>query len=273
MLKFVKNKEGAILVMSLLVLSGMLITGISMATLTLNELKQAKSSDYSVIAYYAADSAVESALYKLRKLNLSATYLNENYASGSFQNLAAWENNISSTPAYNALLRQNRSAIINLYDSEQDCGAVKCVECAWNDLDAGESDPDLEVTFYPWRFTGLINVLPGQGEQEYYRSVPENRVNTSSVAGPWHKYNFSLLNNTCYTIRVRPLYDDADVTVKTYSDVGCTTQIGIPSFLTIDALGKYGTSKQRIKTVVSKEAPLSNIFEFVLFSEEPIVKN
>lgn len=273
MFKFVKNKDGAILLMSLLVLSSMLIAGISMATLTLNELKQSKSSDYSVIAYYAADSAIEGAIYKLRKLNLSADYLNTNYASGTFENSAAWENNIISTPAYNTLLRQNRSAVINLYDSEEDCGAVKCVECIWNDLDAGESDPDIEATFYPWRFTGVINVLPGQGEQEYYRSIPENRLNLSSIAGPWHKYNFSLLDNTCYTLRLRPLYDDADVTIKTYSDAGCTAQMGIPSFLSIDALGKYETSKQRIKTVVSKDAPLSNIFEFVLFSEEPIIKN
>lgn len=273
MFKFRKNKEGAILIMSLLVLSSMLIAGISMAVLTLNELKQAKSSDYSIIAYYAADSAIEGAIYKLRKLDFSASDLNTNYASGTFGNSATWENNIASTPAYNALLRQNRSAIINLYDSEQDCGAVKCVECIWNDLETGESDPDLEVTFYPWQFTGLINVLPEQGEQEYYRSVPENRINFSAIAGPWHKYNASLLDNTCYTLRVRPLYDDADVTVKTYSDAGCANQIGIPSFLTIDALGKYETSKQRIKTVVSKDAPLSDIFQFVLFSEEPIVKN
>ncbi|MFH0856872.1 MAG: pilus assembly PilX N-terminal domain-containing protein [bacterium] len=271
MSKFTKNKEGAILVMSLLVLSGMLVVAISMGVMVLNQLKQAKNTDYSVIAYYAADSAVEGALYKLRKLEFSADYLNMHYSSGTFQNTAEWQNNIASTTSYSALLRENRSLVVNLYDSETDCGLVKCTECIWNDL-RGASGPDLEVTFYPWQFTGSISVLPERGEQEYYRSVPANRVSLASAEGPWHKYNSSLLANTCYTLRIKPLYDDADITLKAYSDEGCTNQIGIASFLTIDALGKYQTSKQRIKTVVIKDAPLNNIFEFVLFSEEPIEK-
>lgn len=265
MCKVIKNKDGSILIMSLLILSGLLISGISVGTIVLNQLKQAKNSDFSIVAYYAADSATENALYYLRKGNKTAQYLNANEAFGVFSNTAQWERVIASTTPYNALLRKNRPVLINLYDSEQDCGLVKCVEYNWNDLTAGESGPDLEVTYYAWQFSGSINVLPEKGEQEYYTSP--------LTQGPWTAYNqLNFLNNTCYSIRVQSNYDDANIEIKTYRDAACAQQIGIPSFLTIDSLGKFKTAKQRIKTVVLKDAPLSNVFEFVIFSEEAIEK-
>ncbi|MFH1191902.1 MAG: hypothetical protein V1655_00325 [bacterium] len=265
MFKAIKNKEGSILIMSLLILSGLLISGISVGIIVLNQLKQSKNLDFSIIAYYAADSATENALYYFRKGNRTAQYLNAFENTGVFDNTAQWEREIASTTPYNALLRQNRPVLINLYDSEADCGLVKCVRYNWNDLTAGESGPDLEVTYYPWEIAGSITVLPEKGEQEYYTSP--------LTPGPWTAYNqISLLNNTCYSIRVQASYDDANVEIKTFSDAVCTQQIGIPSFLTIDSLGKFNTAKQRIKTYVLKDAPLSNVFEFVIFSEETIQK-
>lgn len=265
MFKAIKNKEGSILIMSLLILSGLLISGISVGTIVLNQLKQAKNLDFSIIAYYAADSSTENALYYLRKGNKTAQYLNSNENTGIFGNTAQWEREVASTTPYNALLRQNRPVLINLYDSEADCGLVKCVQYNWNDLIDGGSGPDLEVTYYPWEISGKITVLPEKGEQEYYTSP--------LIPGPWTEYNhISLLPNTCYSIRVQSSYDDANIKIKTYRDAACAQEIGIPSFLTIDSLGKFNTAKQRIKTYILKDAPLNNIFEFVIFSEEAISK-
>ncbi|MFH0853939.1 MAG: hypothetical protein V1891_00380 [bacterium] len=266
---FYHNNKGSILVMSVLILSVILGVGISISSIVLNQLRQAKNLDFSIMAYYAADSATEDALYKIRKLKMDAIDLNENYSSGSFSNNAEWERNIASTTPYVGLLKKNRPVIINLYDSAEDCGAVRRVTYTWDDLTPGESDPDLEVTYYPWNVTaGMIKVLPNEGEQEIYRSPP----GPPARIGPWTATSSPLLADTCYTIRVKPLYDDANVTIRTYSDLNCDKHIGIPSFLTINSLGEFRGAKQRLNTVVLKDAPLSNIFEFVIFSEEPIKK-
>lgn len=264
-----RDNHGSILVMSVLILSGILGVGISISTIVLNQLRQAKNLDFSIMAYYAADSATEDALYKIRKLGKNAKDLNESYTTGVFANGAQWERAVASTTPFTGLLRKNRPVILNLYDSTEDCGQARRVTYTWDDLTSGESDPDLEVTYYPWNVTGgMIKVLPDRGEQEIYRSPPEPPVRP----GPWTATSSPLLAYTCYTIRVKPLYDDANVTIRTYSDLGCNNHIGIPSFLTINALGEFRGAKQRLNTIVLKDAPLSNIFEFVLFSEEAIEK-
>lgn len=274
------NKNGSILVLSLLVLSGILIIGIAVGTIVLNQLKQAKNLDYAIIAYYAADSANENALYRLRKLDDSPQNLNDNFSSGTFtSNSAEWEREIASTTPYSALLRKNQPVVINLYDSDADCGLVKRVRYIWSDLTPQTNHPNIEVTYYAWEVaSGDINIMPGDGEQEQHRPNQENQVDPfadpSNYPGPWNATNtlITLKDNTCYTIRVKALYDDAEITVKTYKDVDATDHIGIPSFLTVNSLGKYKTAKQRIETMVLKDPPLSNIFEYVLFSEEEIKK-
>ncbi|MFH1030733.1 MAG: L-threonylcarbamoyladenylate synthase [bacterium] len=264
-----KNNNGSILIMSILILSGILGIGLSISAIVLNQLRQAKNLDFSIIAYYAADSATEDALFKIRKLKWDALDLNEGYGSGVFSNNAEWERNIASTTPFVGLLRKNRPVVINLYDSSQDCGQVRRVTYTWDDSTPGQSDPDLEVTYYPWNITGgMINVLPEKGEQEIYRSPPEPPLRS----GPWTATSSPLLAYTCYTIRVKALYDDANVTIRTYSDFDCNKHIGIPSFLTINSLGEFHGAKQRLNTVILKDAPLSNVFEFVIFSEEPIEK-
>ena len=125
--EYYHNTEGSILVMSILILSGILGVGISISTIVLNQLRQAKNLDFSIMAYYAADSATEDALYKIRKLGKNAKDLNESYTTGVFANGAQWERAVASTTPFTGLLRKNRPVILNLYDSTEDCGQARRV--------------------------------------------------------------------------------------------------------------------------------------------------
>lgn len=265
--KFKNQKEGAILIMSMLILSCIVIIGIAIGTIVLNQLKQAKNFDFSALAYYAADSATEEALYDMRKQHLSAAVLNSTKASATLSNSAMWKREIASTTPYSTLLEQNRPIILNLYDSKVDCGQVRCVKFSWEDLSApaNVNHPDLEVTYYAWQVAGgNINVLPDKGVQELY----------GSTAGfeAWERTR-TLAADICYTVRVKAIDEKAKITIHTYKDAGCTNHIGIPSYLTINALGTYKGTKQRLESFVVKEAPLNNIFEYALFSQDVIIKN
>lgn len=275
--KFYHNKKGSLLIMSLLILSSLLIIGASVGTIVLNQLRQSRNTDFAIVSYYAADSAIEDVLYKIRKLGQSVGDLNSSDYQGDFNDDSSWtwERDIASTTPFFVFLKKNRPVVINLYDSKTDCGLVRRTRFHWRDPTPDDTThPLLEVTYYAWNITGSLNLLYDEGDQEYYDSIADNLVNPSLPNGPWHATNtlISLMDDTCYTIRIKALYEDANLFVRTYKDFNAQELIGIPSYLTIESLGKYKTSKQRVKTIILKESPLSNLFEFVLFSEDPISK-
>ncbi|MFC1613132.1 hypothetical protein ACFL23_02255 [Patescibacteria group bacterium] len=267
-MKKISSQKGAILVMAVLIMSMVVIIGITIGTIVLNQLKQAKQADSSIIAYYAADSASESALYKLRKLGITPTVLNATDNAGTFVgNGASWTRNISGTQNYSTFLGVNESMILDLYDADLNCGQVQCIDFVWDDvLDADEPDPNLELTFYSLDTSGGIEVLPSSGSQQiYYFGAGDENPNTARKT--------NLPSNICHTVRIKALANVAHIEeIKTYSDVACTVRIGIPSYLTINSLGTYKDSSQRLNTLVFKKSPLSGIFEYALFSEGDIVK-
>jgi len=268
-MKKINNQKGVVLVMSVLIMSMLVIIGVTVGTIVLNQLKEAKGTDFSIMAYYAADSATESALYKLRKLEISPDELNINDNSGTFSNAASWTRNITGTQNYSTFLGVNDSMLLDLYDADINCGQVRCVDFVWDDIvDADEPDPDMEITFYSLDTTGGMQVLPARGNQDvYYFGIDNEDPKTARIA--------NLASDICYTVRIKALKAAAHIEeIKTYSDVACdsTSRIGIPSYLTINSLGIYQDSRQRLNTLVFKKSPLSGIFEYALFSEEDIVK-
>lgn len=62
-----KNQRGSILIYTMLTMSVMLAIGLTLNSLFLGKLKGAAAARDSVVALYAADSAVEMCLYEVRQ--------------------------------------------------------------------------------------------------------------------------------------------------------------------------------------------------------------
>lgn len=62
------NQKGVAIYLSVLILSGVLAISLGISTLLINELKIARDIGRFIPALYAADSGIERALYKIRKL-------------------------------------------------------------------------------------------------------------------------------------------------------------------------------------------------------------
>ncbi len=62
-------------------------------------------------------------------------------------------------------------------------------------------------------------------------------------------------------------------TLRVYSDTsGQWEQIPIPSRLVIDSQANYGSSQQKIRVRTPMRPPVSGLYDFVIFSEEKIIK-
>lgn len=66
--KFKQTSRGGVLIlMTLFILIIVLLIGLSIATLTMKQLKMSQSFESSMVAYYAADAALEKTLYDYKK--------------------------------------------------------------------------------------------------------------------------------------------------------------------------------------------------------------
>jgi hypothetical protein len=86
--------------------------------------------------------------------------------------------------------------------------------------------------------------------------------------------NQEVLGQCSYTFRLHyPLNsvtEPALIKISAYQDL--QTQLDIPSRLIIDSQATYGRSLQKIRVRTPMRSPLSGLYDFVLFSEEEIIK-
>jgi len=67
------NQKGISLLLTLLIMAAIISIAISISRLTVGEIKISRESPQSLIAYYAAESGIEWALYQERVLQLTLT--------------------------------------------------------------------------------------------------------------------------------------------------------------------------------------------------------
>src|SRR5690348_14879542 len=74
------KRNGNVLLLSLLIMSGVLVVGASLGTISILNLRQARVIDDSILAFGAAESGAEQTLYQIRRVGTPSSTLN---SSGS----------------------------------------------------------------------------------------------------------------------------------------------------------------------------------------------
>src|SRR3989344_3025445 len=91
------SQHGSTLLLSLLIVMGAIAAAVSLASLVIGNIQQAKMTYYSTIAFYRAESGIEQALYSIRK-NLS--YPNDISATCALGGITV--PNCAMTPTFNS---------------------------------------------------------------------------------------------------------------------------------------------------------------------------
>ncbi|MBI2050599.1 MAG: hypothetical protein HYT31_02230 [Parcubacteria group bacterium] len=252
-----REHEGSLLLMSLLVLSGIMTAASSFGIITIQNLRQSVLTDNGLRAFYAAESGIEDGLYELRKKETAVASMS---ASGALSNGGTWERTIDASIASLAQdLGENDTWEISLYDPDSSlsplASTVKSLKLAWT----GTGSEWVQAQITPWTTAGTLG-------------IPSTQL-FSAASNP-AILNLQDASTVLYRVRLKALYDDiTDMTITAYSGLNWGgSQVDIPGYITMYATGAYSRANQVVRARFPHRAPLSGQFGYVLFSEENLIK-
>jgi hypothetical protein len=264
----VRRAQGNILPLALVIMTSILLAGIGLGIIILDNLRRAADTDASTVAYYAADGGLERQLYELRKLG--TTVSSTQGLSGTYTNNSAWRAASSTylqiTSKVFATVRQNDVQFVDLYDPDNANASANVGSIRWNwsagtncAAQNGGNPPEMELGYARWLSGGAV--LP----QDY--TVVRGVTPAGMVT--------NLTNTYGYRLRFRPKQCDASsLTVQAYTaSGGAGSPMIFPGDVTIGSIGTYQKTTQAITVTMPRLDVLSGVFTFAVFSECQLVKD
>tara|TARA_Y100000310_G_scaffold88351_2_gene85274 strand:+ start:3622 stop:4410 length:789 start_codon:yes stop_codon:yes gene_type:complete len=259
-LKQIKNsQQGALLLMSILIMSGMVTAASSFGVITISNLQQAILIDNGVRAYYSAESGIEDGLYELRKNDTEVARLDP---LGALSNSGTWSRTANTTISQlTNNIDENDFWHIDLYDPDTSLAAlsspIKSLKLSWT----GDGSEWIEFQITPWdAVTGALDAPSTQ----LFSAVPNPAI-----------VNLQNVTNKLYRIRIKALYTNVtNMTITAYSELNAAggSQVNIPGYITMFSTGTFSRANQVVRAQMPHRPPLSGQFGYVLFSEQDLIK-
>ena len=289
MFSIIKNKDGVILVYSMMMMSVLLSVALGLSYFVIRDLNKARAIDNSIVAYYSAEAGLEQSLYLIKKADFpaEAQKLKKQLVPRkmSFSG-GVWDLD-ESVDFESGFLRQrllNGQNVKFFILRRSDEGVPKSITVNW--LRPEESNANLQVN--------LIQLNPqntADGSLVYYteNSVIETTDSSSELDVRCYDLNdLSLTGNKLripvdYLVDLKILGFSSDdyidsLSIKTYNK-SCNSDNFEDSYnpggisnLTIRSRGVFGGVSQYINASIAPYDPISGLFGFVLFSEQDITK-
>ncbi|HTM68420.1 MAG TPA: hypothetical protein VL426_03915 [Candidatus Binatia bacterium] len=253
--------------MALVVMSGVVISSVGLGSLILSSLQQTRAIDSASVAYFAAESGVEEALFTARHRD-SGGHLATGQAvlpatvstAQTLTNNATWKRTVSGRESviYAGTIPQDSFVEVALYDPDaqttsQDIGRV---QIDWADACGGCTV--LQTSLVGWQSGGPVVWDP----------------NATTALYPWNVSGASVTladPSRLYRLRLGAKKDAMqNVQIRAYNGAGGATTL--PGRIRVDAEGSFGNVKQKLTATLPRRIPLAGIFDFVVFSECSLVK-
>ena len=273
-----KDQRGAILVISLLILALLLASGVAISGLLIRALRAAQQSGDGFQAWYAATSGSAYALAELRHDRSGAGELNGlvvQSSPGAEAVLAVTEQERVRA----AQIARNTSLPVDLFLADDDISGAPVTRIRI----AGRGDPGawVEVRWVGWLSGGArwvsntTEVVFAATELEGGGRTVDLRQGVQFLREEFGGGAGEDFIPTAWRAQIIALYGDLhDVTVAGISDVGPQPgiEVPIPAHLSVRSAGSFRNARQNVVASFPLATPLSDIFNFVLFSEEQVVK-
>ncbi|MFA5021904.1 MAG: hypothetical protein WC508_02410 [Patescibacteria group bacterium] len=290
MTRIFKKQSGMVLILVILIITAVLGTAAIFSTLIVRDIQQSRLIDQSIQAYYLAESGAERSLYQVRrreaitdceKVTLSGVCDDNGYCvanstipcvnqAGGFDwsIRGGWQIKASNETETSFSFSPGQSFQIDLFNPYQSGGSnIRSVGVDCN-------IPNLTLNA---EFTNLSNILKISNsnclnQPPVFKQAIDSYPNSIATLD-----GRDIFTDCAYSFRLTyPVVSANDsnvatvVTLKVYDSVG--SQIDIPSRLIIDSQATFGNSFQKIRVRTPMRPPLSGLYDFVLFSEQPIIK-
>lgn len=249
------NKQGSVLIFSLIFMLAMAALAVTLSVLFLNEIKISRNLGDSFKAYYAAESGMERSLGVIKTNRESGVRLEDTLATingydGIFVNDASYEiteasSDVSEITFYD--LEPFETKQLDIFDPDT---LASVLTSATNVYFKWPDNCQLEIILNEWQ-TGS---WPGEGaiETRYTLNYPE------AFLGLNVGYN--------YWLRLRPL----NCSIASL-DVSLTGS-AIPGIISLKSQGTFSDVAQALQAQLPWRASAFDLADFSLFSESDIVK-
>jgi len=271
-----QGHAGTILLLALLIMSGVLIVGASLGTISLLSLRSARVIDDSVVAFAAAETGAEQSLYQIRRAGTSATSLNADAEDGSdpavsgpaMTNGSAWNRAVSTgEKVLFTSIPKDKTYEVVLWDPESPLSpaGIESLGLAWDDDCGGTSAVEVLATGWDPGASGSFNSVVG-----FHGDSPSLTFLKLDPQVIDNDFSASL----AYRVRIRAKTCDIfNLAVRAYaSDDAREESVDIPSRVSVVSTGNFGSARQALQLNLPRLQPLSGVFDYVIFSQCSILK-
>lgn len=286
------NSKGTVLIIAMILGAGMLVVAVEVSMFVTNTIRQARSIDHTLVAQYAAESGVESALHQIRKEG--RTTLRDDMRSSSelytvdkrdaqwtfvkdcpscYEKFSPTVRKITKTT-----LGEQQSIDIHLWNEEGGFSAIPAgmstLNISWKkEKCADEEDvPWIETTGAVFSVSGkMLGWDDNRGMIKDFRSSAEGQ---REIAVPLSSFVPELLSENGLTLRIKPFFCTLrDVEFSFPGEDSAENLIPIPNYYLIQPSGTFGTVRKDLQVIMPKYSGTTGIFDYLLFSENKIDKS
>lgn len=307
---FSKAQRGSALLISVIITSSLLIVGVEVSMFVVSTIRQARSIDQTLVASYAAESGIESALHQIRRegrttlrtdtidtpdnyykddttkladnKNARWTFTKKNPADPTKMILDGEKFNMTVTTLTKSFLGEQEAVDIHLYTTDDTgfttvTGQMRDMIVSWKRHTCAQSDqlPWIETTAVTWPLNGKTVQWQSSATSAIRKNFQQAVDETQSIIVPLKALipPDQSLGTTGMTLRVKPFFCTLrNVSISFLSDDTPQTLVPIPNYVHIAPIGIYGSSQKTLSVLTPQKGGMSGIFDFALFSDELIDK-
>lgn len=265
--------RGNVLLLALLILASGIVGGLSVAVLVIGDLKQAKTIDDGLIAYYDAESGLEQSLYDIRKVKIcdqtGNKCNNSSYINCASPTIHSINSNMPGVLKCQRQIGPAERIRIPYLDKDKTVqldldptNNVESIQVSWG-YNTSNPQPLLEITY--------INI-DDNGNTTIFRPVNGVPSICDGVGGICAVVSLNLPgeidtdNPKTYQVRFKAL---------TSPIIGLTLTpniSGLDSYIDVKSKGERAKTTTVLQTIIPKQTPAYGFSDYVIFSEQDIIK-
>lgn len=286
-----KFQSGNVLLLSLLMLAGGIAGALAVAVVVISELKQSSAADQGLVAFFDAESGLEQSIYDIRQTNLCDDPTKCKDDSNDYTNC-----DLPAVTASSCLVGTSGCLIPDCEKNIQPISRME-VNLEPNDTFQIDLDPSIDTEVSGFRFSNwshapgiyqleaplleisyvvigvdnLTSIYRPQGGRPYECTIAEGTDNcaNSSIDNFGGEYP----PGSVYQVRVKALRGQIfNLLISPLDDQGRDNTIRLSNYLDVKSKGQRGSVQQILRTTIPKNLPVYGFPDYVVFSEEPIVK-
>jgi hypothetical protein len=252
------------LVSALLVMALISAIAIGLSVVVLSQVNTTRDINFAVSSYYSADSALDQGLWIIKQarrdnLDITSTLAKLTKTGALSDARATWKRTaVAKNETVKFDLGAEQVVSVELYNpaSADYANAPQKIKVAWTDP---TGLANIQVSWVGWVPAGFVG-----GNGDFFPFPNDSVVNISDSSRPTRIY-----------LRIRAKdHGVTNLTVQSFKSDD--TLIDIPSQITLTVTGNFPTgalsSKQALSASVPWILPLSGLYSYVLYSEDPIDK-